>query len=32
VTEYRITSWREIPTMVTARDPDGVTANVELRL
>jgi hypothetical protein len=30
VTEYRITSWREIPTMVTARDPAGVTAKVAL--
>ncbi len=28
--EYRITSWREIPTMVTARDASGATAKVAL--
>ena len=28
--EYRITSWREIPTMVTARDASGGTAKVAL--
>ena len=28
--EYRITSWREIPTMVTARDAAGATAKVAL--
>ncbi len=28
--EYRITSWREIPTMVTARDETGATAKVAL--
>ena len=28
--EYRITSWREIPTMVTARDAGGATAKVAL--
>src|SRR6185437_6470131 len=30
VAEYRITSWREIPTMVTARDAGGATAKVAL--
>ena len=30
VAEYRITSWREIPTMVTARDAAGATAKVAL--
>jgi hypothetical protein len=30
VAEYRITSWREIPTMVTARDATGATAKVAL--
>jgi len=30
MTEYRITSWREIPTMVTARDDTGATAKVAL--
>jgi hypothetical protein len=30
VTEYRITSWREIPTMVAARGADGTTAKVAL--
>jgi hypothetical protein len=28
--EYRITSWRAIPTMVTARDDAGATAKVAL--
>ncbi len=28
--EYRITSWREIPTMVTARDETGATAKAAL--
>ena len=28
--EYRITSWRDIPTMVTARDAAGATAKVAL--
>jgi hypothetical protein len=28
--EYRITSWREIPSMVTARDAAGATAKVQL--
>ncbi len=28
--QYRITSWREIPTMVTARDQGGATAKVAL--
>jgi Virulence factor len=30
VAEYRITSWREIPTMVTARDGAGATAKAAL--
>jgi hypothetical protein len=30
VPEYRITSWRDIPTMVTARDAAGSTAKVAL--
>jgi hypothetical protein len=30
VAEYRITSWRDIPTMVTARDAAGSTAKVAL--
>jgi hypothetical protein len=30
VTEYRITFWREIPTMVTARDASGTTAKAAL--
>jgi hypothetical protein len=30
VAEYRITSWREIPTMVTARDGGDATAKVAL--
>jgi hypothetical protein len=30
VAEYRITSWRDIPTLVTARDAAGVTAKVAL--
>jgi len=30
VTEYRITYWRDIPAMVTARSEDGATAKVEL--
>jgi hypothetical protein len=30
VTEYRITRWRDIPTMVTARDRTGATAKVAL--
>jgi hypothetical protein len=30
VAQYRITSWREIPTMVTARDSTGATAKVAL--
>jgi hypothetical protein len=30
VTEYRITFWREIPTMVTARDTGGATAKAAL--
>jgi hypothetical protein len=30
VAEYRITSWREIPTLVTARDEAGATAKVAL--
>jgi hypothetical protein len=28
--EYRITYWREIPSMVTARDTNGGTAKVQL--
>lgn len=28
--EYRITYWREIPSMVTARDGGGATAKVQL--
>ncbi len=28
--EYRVTSWRDIPTMVTARDAAGATAKVAL--
>jgi hypothetical protein len=30
VAEYRITRWRTIPAMVTARDPDGQTAKAAL--
>jgi Virulence factor len=30
VAEYRITRWRDIPTMVTARDSAGTTAKVAL--
>jgi hypothetical protein len=30
VAEYRITSWREIPTLVTARDAGGAMAKVAL--
>ena len=30
MTEYRITRWRDIPTMVTARDSTGATAKVAL--
>jgi cvfA/B/C family virulence factor len=28
--EYRVTRWAEIPSLVTARDPSGGTAKVEL--
>ena len=28
--EYRITSWREVPSLVTARDDNGQTSKVEL--
>ena len=28
--EYRITYWRDIPSMVTARDESGATAKVQL--
>jgi Virulence factor len=30
VAEYRITYWREIPSMVTARDGDGQTSKASL--
>ena len=30
VAEYRITRWRDIPTMVTARDASGSTVKVAL--